>query len=55
MEEEKALAAKRKEKRKKQDNKKAPVSTKRPVGADIAPDYVAEDLTGYRVPFNNKK
>ncbi|ACA59089.1 hypothetical protein [Candidatus Desulforudis audaxviator] len=49
------MAAKKKEKRKKQNDKKAPVGTNRPVGADIAPGYVAEDLTGYRVPFNDKK
>jgi len=49
------LTAKRKEKRKKQDGKKAPVGTNQPAGADIDPDYVAQDLTGYRVPFNKKK
>ncbi len=27
---------------------------KQPIGADIAPDYVTEDLTGYRVPFNKE-
>jgi hypothetical protein len=28
--------------------------TNQPIGADIAPDYVTKDLTGYRVPFTEK-
>lgn len=49
------MAPKKKEKRNKKTKDVKTVGTNLPIGADIAPDYVTEDLTGYRVPFNDKK
>lgn len=47
------MAPKKKGKKNRKD--KEPETTgKQPIGADIAPDYVTEDLTGYRVPFRKE-
>ncbi|MBE0466785.1 MAG: hypothetical protein IBX71_06120 [Candidatus Desulforudis sp.] len=51
------MTPKKKEKAKKKNKERDRplIGTNEPIGADIAPDYVTEDLVGYRVPFNDKK
>lgn len=48
------MAPKKKDKAGKR-NREQKVDLNQPIGADIAPDYVTEDLTGYRVPFTKKE